>query len=89
MYVVGEIPPRELGTRLPEPNGYWFADVRDRKGKVTRHWLDAPEPFMEREVRHLQRLNLVDAEELRRHREWVRERSHRYDTYPLEMSTYV
>ena len=88
MYVVGEIPPRELGTRLPEPNGYWYAEVRDRKGKVTRHWLDAPEPFMEREVRHLQRLGLVDADELRRHREWVRERSHRYATYPLEMSTY-
>lgn len=88
MYVCGELPPRELGTQLPEPNGYWHVDVRDRSGKVVQHWLNVPEPFMEREVRHLQRNGVVDADEARRHRDWHRRTQGSYFDYPLEMSTY-
>jgi hypothetical protein len=87
MYVVGEIPARTVVVKPPEPNGYWFADVRDRKGKTTRHWLNLPEPFMEREVRHLQRLGVVDADELRRHRRDP-EAATGYRKYPLETSTF-
>jgi hypothetical protein len=85
MYVLGEIPARKLAMPLPETNGYWFADVLDRKGRSTRHWLNVPEPFMQREVKHLHRLGIVDADELRRHRrDPVAATS--YFTYPLEVS---
>jgi hypothetical protein len=87
MYVCGEIPARTLAVQLPESNGYWFADVRDRNGKSTRHWLNVPEPLMEREVKHLTRLGIVDAEELRRHRRDP-EAATGYYKYPLEASVY-
>lgn len=82
-YVCGEIPRRELRINLPENTGWKHIDVRDRNGKVVRHWLDAPTTFLDHEVKHLQRLGLVDADELRRHREWLRRGD---DQYPLEMS---
>ena len=87
MYVLGEIEPRELRIPPPEPNGYWFVDVSGRNGKVSRHWLNVPEPFMEREVRHLERLGIVDAEESRRHRRDP-EAATGYSEYPLETSLY-
>jgi hypothetical protein len=85
MYVLGEIPARTVAVKPPEPNGYWYADVRDRNGKVRRHWLNLREPFMEREVKHLQRLGIVTAEELRRHRRDP-EAATGYSVYPLEAS---
>jgi len=85
MYVLGEIPRRELRINIPENNGWKHIEVRGRDGKLTRHWLDAPATFLDPEVRHLQRLGLVDAEELRRHREWQRSG---VDSYPLEVSLY-
>jgi hypothetical protein len=88
MYVLGEIPARTVAVKPPEPNGYWYADVRDRSGKVHRYWLNLPEPFMEGEAKHLRRLGIVDANELRRHREWMRTTAGSYYRYPLEMSTY-
>jgi hypothetical protein len=81
MYVCGEIPRRELKMPLPASNGWKFIDVRDRTGKVTQHYLDVPEPFMESEVKYLHRLGIVDSEELRRHRKWHRGDRERY---PLE-----
>lgn len=83
MYVCGEIPHREPKMPLPESNGWRFIDVRDRSGKVTRHYLDVPEPFMEPEVTYLHRLGIVDADELREHQAW--QQGDR-DRYPLEMS---
>ena len=80
-YVCGEIPRRELRINLTENSGWKHIEVRGRDGKLTRHWLDAPPTFLEPEVKHLQRLGLVDADELRRHREWQRRG---VDTYPLE-----
>jgi hypothetical protein len=83
MYVLGEIPVREWRINLPENAAWKHIDVRGRDGKLTRHWLDAPATFLDPEVKHLQRLGLVDADELRRHREWVRRGD---DPYPLEIS---
>jgi hypothetical protein len=93
MYVLGIIPRRELAMPLPEPNCYWFADVRDRRGQMTRHWLNVPEPFMPSQVRHLQRLGIIDSREVRRYREWMNTANAdcdrcAVDTYPLEMSVY-
>jgi hypothetical protein len=85
MYVLGEIPARTVAVKPPEPNGYWYADVRDRNGKVQRHWLNLREPFMEAEVKHLRRLGFVDADELRRHRRDP-EAATGYSAYPLEAS---
>ena len=82
-YVCGEIPRREFRINLPEDTGWKHIQVRDRDGKIARHWLDAPPTFLDPEVKHLQRLGLCDADELRRHREWMRRGD---DPYPLEMS---
>lgn len=83
MYVLGEIPRREWRINVPENTGWKHIEVRGRDGKLTTHWLDAPATFLDPEVKHLQRLGLVDADELRRHREWKRRGG---DPYPLEMS---
>lgn len=87
MYVLGMIEPREMNIPLPEPNGFWHVDVRDRNGRSTRHYLNAPEPFMVSEVKHLTRLGIVTAEELRRHRRDP-EAATGYSAYPLEASFY-
>ena len=84
-YVCGEIPRRELRINLPESTGWRHIEVRGRDGKLTRHWLDAPTTFLDPEWKHLQRLGLCDADELRRHRAWVRRGD---DPYPLEASLY-
>jgi len=83
-YVLGLIPAREF--RINLPNTAWkHIEVRGRDGKPIRHWLNAPPTFLEPEVKHLQRLGLVDADELRRHLEWMRRGD---DPYPLEASLY-
>jgi hypothetical protein len=92
LYAIGEIPARELRLPLPASNGYWFVDVRQGNGS-TRHYIDVPEPYIEAETKHLRRLGLVDDDELRRHREWIRESNPDCDRcvvdhYPLEMSLY-
>jgi hypothetical protein len=93
MYATGEIPARELAMPLPQPNGWWTVDVRNDDGTVTTHYINVPEPFMVPEVVHLRRLGIVDAAELRRHREWMNATTPEcdrwaVDTYPLEMSLY-
>jgi hypothetical protein len=93
MYAVGEIPPRELAMQLPQPHGFWHIDVREQDGTLTTHYLDVPKPFMQPEVEHLRRLGIVDAAELRRHREWMQTKNPEcdqcaIDRYPLEMSLY-
>jgi hypothetical protein len=85
MYVLNLIPAREWRINLPENTGWKHIEVRGRDGKLTRHWLDAPPTFLDPEWKHLQRLGLCDADELRRHREWVRRGG---DPYPLEQSLY-
>ena len=87
MYVLGEIPARELTLPLADSNGYWHVDVRDPNGRTKRHWLNVPEPFMQREVKHLERLGIVDADEVRRHRRDPKA-ANGYFTYPLEASLY-
>jgi hypothetical protein len=81
-YVLGLIPPREWRINLPD-TAWKHIEVRGRDGKPIRHWLNAPPMFLEPEIKHLQRLGLVDADELRRHREWMKRGD---DPYPLEMS---
>ena len=76
---------------LPASNGIRYTDVRHRKGKVVRHYIDAPEPYIEPEVSHLRRLGIVDDAEYRRYRAWVGRSNPDCDTcvvntYPLEMS---
>jgi hypothetical protein len=83
MYVCGEIARRELRINLPDNAGWKHIEVRGRDGKMTRHWLNAPETFLEPEIKHLLRLGLVDADELRRHRAWMRRGG---CSYPSEMS---
>lgn len=86
MYVLGEIERRELVVPLPSSSGYWYADVRDDNGALTRHWLNVPEPFMVCEVTHLHRLGIVDSDELLRCRRTPGATG--YSTYPLEASLY-
>lgn len=91
MYVCGGIPRRELRINTPETAGWKHIDVRDRNGKVVRHWLDAPTTFLEPEAAYLYRLGIIDGAELRRHKAWLRKPNPEcgtctIDTYPLEMS---
>jgi len=93
MYVLGEIEPRELTVPLPESHGYRSIRVRHRNGRVDQHWLNVPTPFMVPEVQHLRRLGVVGADELKRHRAWMRTPNPEcgtcaVDTYPLETSLY-
>lgn len=85
MTVVGEIEPRELRIPLADHYGWRHVDVQGDDGTATRYWLNVPEPFMEREAKHLHRLGIVSDEELRRHREWSRSGG---DSYPLEVALY-
>lgn len=86
LYALGEIPRRELRLPLPEPNGFWTVGVRERDGSVTEHYLNVPMPWVKPEATHLRDLGLVDVDELRRHRAWVKRGT--FDTYPLEMAIY-
>lgn len=91
MYAIGEIPRRELVLPLPLSNGFWTIDVRETNGTVTTHYVDVPEPYMERQSKHLHRLGIIDDDELRRHRKWMRTPNPEcdrcaVDLYPLEMS---
>jgi hypothetical protein len=93
MYAVGEIPPRELRMPLPADARCWSVIVRDRDGTATTHYLNAPEPFVENEVKHLRRLGIVDDREYQRHRRWMQAANPDcdacpVDNYPLEMSLY-
>lgn len=93
MYAIGEIEPRELRIPLPHGAGYRYTDVKHRNGQVVRHYIDAPEPFVEAEVKHLRRLGIVDDDEYARHRSWVGRRNPSCDTcvvddYPLEASLF-
>jgi hypothetical protein len=93
MYAAGEIEPRRLRMPLPVGHGFWRVDVRHRDGRTVTHWLNVPMPYMLPEVQHLKRLGIVDADEARRHREWVTRPNDECDTcavnsYPLEMSLY-
>ncbi len=85
MYVLGEIPRRELRINVPDAVYGTHIDVRGRDGKTTRHWLAAPPTFLEPEVTHLHRLGIVNDEERARHRQW---RQRGGDPYPLEVSLY-
>lgn len=93
MYVLHEIEPRELTITPPADQWYKHIDIHHPSGRTETHWLDAPPPFMAREVDHLRRLGIVTADELRRHREWMKMRNPEcdtcaIDTYPLEQSLY-
>jgi hypothetical protein len=93
MYAVGEIPRRELTMPLPQPNGFWHVDVREHDGSTTTHYLNVPEPWVRAEAMHLRDHGIISADELRRHRAWMRQRnpdcsSCAVDSYPLEMSLY-
>lgn len=93
LYAIGEIPARELRMPLPVGAAYWSVVVRERGGTATTHWLNVPEPFVDGQAKHLRRLGIIDDEEYRRHREWLRTPNPEcdgcaVDTYPLEMSLF-
>ena len=91
MYVCGEIPRRTLAVAPPPVHGFWHIEVRDLNGRIDTHWLNVPPPFMVPEARHLYRAGIIDAAELRRHREWMARPNPEcgysaIDTYRLEMA---
>jgi hypothetical protein len=93
MYVVGEIPRRELSMRLPDGHNYEHIDIRQDDGSTVRHWIHVPAMYLEHEVKYLNRLGIVDSAELKRHKAWMRERNPDceccpVDHYRLEMSLY-
>lgn len=93
MYVLGEIPRRELVVPLAADARWDCIEVRHRNGRKESHWLNVPPPFMQPEVDHLRDLGLCDADEFCRHRKWMQTRNPdcdtcAIDTYPLEMSLY-
>ena len=90
-YVLGEIPARTLAVALPPVHGWWHIEVRKSAGGIDTHWLNVPPPFMVPEARHLYREGIIDAAELRRHREWMARPNPEcgysaIDTYRLEMA---
>jgi hypothetical protein len=93
MYACGLLPRRELRMPLPAETDCWTVDVRDCGGVSTRHYLNAPEPFVENEVSHLRRLGIVDETEYTRHRRWMRRHNREcsvqpIDDYVLEMACF-
>lgn len=91
MYVCGEIPARTLAVPLPPSHRWRHVEVQHPGNEIRKHWLNVPPPFMEPEARHLYREGIIDAAELRRHREWAAQRaagreSSAVDTYRLEMA---
>ena len=93
MYATGEIEPRELRVPLPPRHRWSMLRIPDHTGQAIMHYLDVPEPYIECEARHLHHLGIVNADEMRRHRAWMRTASGDCgrgapDTYPLEMSLY-
>ena len=93
LYAIGEIEPRELRMPLPVVHEWTLLQIPDDRGRITTHYLDVPEPFIEHEARYLYRLGIVSDREFRRHREWTRRDNPECerctpDTYPLEMSLF-
>jgi hypothetical protein len=93
LYAIGEIEPRELRLPLPAGHGWTTLEIPDNRGRITTHYVDVPEPYIEDEARHLHRLGIVDDGELRRHDAWLRTLAAHgdrctADSYPLEASLY-
>lgn len=93
MYVLGELPQRELRLPLPPGSGFWSVTVTHPGGRQVKHWVNVTWPFMESQATHLHRAGIIDDDELDRHREWMAERNDQcstcaVDTYPLEMSLF-
>lgn len=87
LYAIDAIEPRELRMQLPAVHGWTLLRIPDNRGRITTHYLDVPEPFIEHEARYLHRIGVVSDHELRRYRAWVqRGDTAARDTYPLEMS---
>jgi hypothetical protein len=92
-YVVGEIAAREVLTQPPLSASYYKLYVPSRNGTGQWHY-DYPEPFMKPEHLHLRDLGIIDAGEMKRHREWRRHRTSdcpqrcQAESYPLEQGLY-
>lgn len=93
MYAAGMIEPQELAMPLPASHNFWRVEVRHPDRSIVTHWLNVPPPYMAPEIRHLERLGIVDAAERRRYRAWMNTANPEcgecaVDSYPLEMSLY-
>jgi hypothetical protein len=91
-YVAGEIPEREVLVEPPLSVNWFRLYVPARDGSGSWHYR-YPCPYQRPEVEHLRELGIVDDDEYRRHREWLRTRStasgSRYrDSYPFEQGSY-
>jgi len=91
-YVTGEIPARPVLTQPPLSNNYFKLYVPGRNGTGEWHH-DYPEPYMQREADYLRDLGIVDADEMRRYRAWIKQRTPGcqcvIDTYPDEQGLHV
>lgn len=71
MYVTGEIPARPVLRQPPLSTNYFRLYVPGRNGAGQWH-CDYPEPYMQREADYLRDLGIVDSDEYRRWKAWVR-----------------
>jgi hypothetical protein len=93
MYVVGEIPEREVVMQPPLSSNYFKLYVPSRDGTGRWH-CRYPEPFMRAEHLHLQDLGIIDDAEMKRARAWRKQRTSncpqrcQLETYPLDQGQY-
>ena len=93
MYATGEIPPRPTRAEIPRSRRFDTVSVRQLDGSNVTHYLNAPSVYVKPEIDHLVDLGIVDADELRRYREWQREANPDCecclaDRYRLEMAVH-
>lgn len=91
-YVCGELPERPVLIEPPLSTNFFKLYVPARNGTGSWHYR-YPAPYQQPEAEHLFKLGVIDREELRRHRAWMRKKSpppcdHPPDTYPLEQGSY-
>jgi hypothetical protein len=92
MYVVGDISARPVVVDPPKSNGWFHLYVPGAAGTGSWHHI-MPPPFMEPEVMHLRRLGIVDENEYRNYRTWMKTTNPdcdtcAADTYPDEQGLY-
>jgi hypothetical protein len=86
-YVCGELPERPVLVEPPLSNGYFRLYVPARGGTGTWHYR-YPEPYQRSEAAHLFELGVIDKEEMKRHRAWIRKVNPGPCGYPFKAYSY-